>query len=197
MTRIIGGVAGGRQIAAPPGNRTRPTSDKVREALFSSLESRGLVDGAVVLDLYAGSGALGLEALSRGASHVTCVDDHAGAVATIRRNADTLGLPGLDVRRGAVATVLGRGAPARPADLVLADPPYDIPETDLTTTLRLVVDQGWLAPDAFLVVERSSRNPEPTWPAAVEPDGRKVYGETTIWFAWGPGADDAPARVEP
>lgn len=123
MTRIIGGVAGGRRLAVPP-RGTRPTTDRVRESLFNILAARRELTGLAVLDLYAGSGALGLEALSRGAATALFVESDPRAAAVIARNIDTLGLPGATLRRGAVAAVLAGGA-ATAVDLVLADPPYD------------------------------------------------------------------------
>lgn len=179
MTRIVAGTAGGRTLVVPKGT-TRPTSDRVREALFSRLEHRGVVDGARVLDLYAGSGALGLEAASRGAAAVTLVDSGRQAVAACRRNAATLGLRQVTTAAAAVHTFLsGAGTPY---DLVLLDPPYDIAEADLTAALA-ALDPHWLAQHAVVVVERDRRSPEPTWPAGLEPDGERRYGDTTLWFA--------------
>ena len=182
MTRIISGSAGGRTLVVPRGTATRPTSDRVREALFSRLEHALDLDGARVLDLYAGSGALGLEAASRGAAHVLLVDSSAQAVAACRRNAATLGLPGVVVRPGAVGAALA-GAPEEPYDVVLLDPPYDLSEEALGTALQRLVDGGWLAPAAVVVVERATRGPEPTWPDGLERTGERRYGETVLWFA--------------
>lgn len=181
MTRIIAGVAGGRRLETPPGRGTRPTSDRVREALFSRLEHLDVLRGAQVLDLYAGSGALGLEAASRGARSVLLVEADRRAAATIRRNIDQLGL-----RQAAVlATGVDRALADPPAspdiDLVLCDPPYDIGEAELAAVLTDV--RPWLADAAVLAVERSARSPEPTWPADVELIGPRRYGETTVWFA--------------
>ena len=133
LTRIVAGEARGRRLAVPP-RGTRPTTDRVREALFNVLAVRRDYDGLRVLDLYAGSGALGLEALSRGAASVLFVDSDRRAAEVIGRNITAVGLPGATVRRGAVATVLAAGAPS-PMDLVLADPPYEVPAAEVEQIL--------------------------------------------------------------
>lgn len=183
MTRIIAGTAGGRRLAVPASG-TRPTSDRVREALFSSLEHAGVLRGAVVLDLYAGSGALGLEAASRGAAAVVLVESARDAVTACRRNAAELGLPGVEVAAEKVAAFLRR-PPTRRVTLALLDPPYEIAETDLTTALAAL--QAHLGPGAVVVVERSVRNPEPTWPGGLEPTNERRYGDTVLWSAVAPG----------
>ena len=184
MTRIISGTAGGRRLQTPTGSATRPTSDRVREALFSRLEHRDLLAGTNVLDLYAGSGALGLEAASRGAAIVLLVEAHKGAAKAIRGNIDTLGLRGARLVADTVERTLAAGPPGGIlVDLVLIDPPYDVGEEALAEVLRALVDHGWLAADAFVVVERSSRSPQPSWPEGLELSGEKRYGETTMWFA--------------
>ncbi|GAA2745824.1 16S rRNA (guanine(966)-N(2))-methyltransferase RsmD [Terrabacter aerolatus] len=184
MTRIISGVAGGRRLQTPPGSLTRPTSDRVREALFSRLEHRGLLDGANVLDLYAGSGALGLEAASRGAALVLLVESHQAAAKVIRSNVAVVGRPGVRVLADTVERALASGPPGGVRmDLVLLDPPYDVPEDALASVLATLVERQWLASDAFVVVERSSRSPQPTWPEGLELSGEKRYGETAMWFA--------------
>ncbi len=183
MTRIIAGAARGRAIVAPPGRETRPTSDRVREALFSRLDHEGLLDGTRVLDLYAGSGALGLEAASRGAARVLLVDSGAPAVASCRRNVETLGLGDVvAVQRSPVAALLAT-TPDRPYDLVLMDPPYPLPEDELAAALRFLVVGGWLDERAVVVVERGTRGPEPTWPAGLVRFDQRRYGETTLWLA--------------
>ena len=187
MTRIISGLAGGRRIHTPPGSGTRPTSDRVREALFSRLEHLDVVHHAKVLDLYAGSGALGLEAASRGAKNVLLVESDWAAVAVIRRNIADLGLPGVDV--GVRAETVEKALLSGPAtdggryDLVLADPPYDVAEEALADALRLLVTHVWLSPDALVVVERSARSPQPRWPQGLDGAGERRYGETKMWFA--------------
>ena len=184
MTRIIGGTAGGRRLETPRGSGTRPTSDRVREALFSRLEHRDLIEGANVLDLYAGSGALGLEAASRGAARVLLVESHPGAVKVISANVKAVGHPGARLVRDTVERALGVGPPGGiRMDLVLVDPPYEVTEAALADVLGALVEQAWLAPDAFVVVERSTRSPQPTWPEGLELSGEKRYGETTVWFA--------------
>lgn len=160
---------------------TRPTSDRVREAIFSRLEHLGAVEDARVLDLYAGSGALGLEALSRGARTATLVDAARGAVEACRRNARALGFA--DVRVAQLpAERFTRDAPTVPWDLVLIDPPYDVTEPDLALVLRQLAADGVLADDSTVVVERSSRGPEPTLPDGWVLDERKQYGETSVYY---------------
>lgn len=185
MTRIISGLVGGRRIRTPPGSRTRPTSDRVREALFSRLEHLDLVHHGKVLDLYAGSGALGLEAASRGATSVLMVESDWAAVAVMRKNTAELGLPGVSVRADTVQRVLLAGpvSDAARCDLVLADPPYDVTEEDLADVLTLLVVHQWLSEDAFVVVERASRSPEPRWPQGLDGAGERRYGDTKMWFA--------------
>jgi 16S rRNA (guanine966-N2)-methyltransferase len=185
MTRIISGLAGGRLIHTPPGNGTRPTSDRVREALFSRLEHLDVVHQSNVLDLYAGSGALGLEAASRGATSVLLVESDWAALAVVRRNIADLGLPGVSVRADTVERALLSGPASAKArcDLVLADPPYDVTEQGLANVLKLLVSHGWLSPDALVVVERSARSPEPRWARGLDGAGERRYGDTKMWFA--------------
>ena len=185
MTRIISGLAGGRKIGTPPGSGTRPTSDRVREALFSRLEHLDVLHRARVLDLYAGSGALGLEAASRGAASVILVESDWAAVAVIRKNIAELALAGVSVRAEPVerALLAGPGPQEGPCDLVLADPPYNVTEQDLCDVLTLLVTHQWLSQDAFVVVERSARSPEPRWPEGLDGAGERRYGDTKMWFA--------------
>ncbi len=182
VTRIISGQAGGRRLRTPAGGGTRPTSDRVREALFSALESRDAVQGAHVMDLYAGSGALGLEAASRGAASVLLVESDRGAIGVIRANIADVGAAGARVQAGTVEAALDR-TPTLAYDLVLADPPYDVDEDSLAAVLDLLLTREWLSPDALVVVERSSRSPEPSWPAGLTVEARKDYGETVLWYA--------------
>lgn len=182
MTRIVAGVAGGRRLATPPGEGTRPTSERVREALFARLEHLDAVDRARVLDLFAGSGALGLEALSRGAESVLLVEKDRKAAEVTRRNARDVGMPGAKVITDSAERVL-RAGPQQPVHLVLVDPPYLYGDDDLTALLADLVEHDWLVEDAVLAVERSSRSPEPVWPADVHAIGPRKYGETTVWFA--------------
>jgi 16S rRNA (guanine966-N2)-methyltransferase len=182
MTRIIGGTAGGRRITAPSGQHTRPTTDRVREALFSSIESWcGSLSGLRFLDLYAGSGAIGLEAWSRGAAAVTLVESDRRTARLVSDNARGLGFTGADVVAASVATALGH-APAAAYDVAFLDPPYPLAEDALAADLRALVDHTWLVPGAMVVVERSRRSPEPTWPGGIERDRSKKYGETTLWY---------------
>jgi len=157
----------------------------VREALFSAIESSvGSLQGLRFLDLYAGSGAVGLEAWSRGAGIVTFVEQDRKTAAVIERNAADLGFAKANVVAGTVSSALTR-APAAPYDVVFIDPPYPLTEDDLATVLAALVGQDWLVPGAMVVVERSSRSPEPTWPAGLAAERSKKYGETTLWYALG------------
>lgn len=153
----------------------------MREALFSRLEHQGIVVGANVLDLYAGSGAVGLEAASRGAERVTLVESNKDAVEVCRRNAATLGFAEMVTVVAAKAEKFVQEISPEPWDLVLLDPPYDLDDTELATVLAGVVPS--LAPHAVVVVERSTRTPEPEWPAGLVPLGGRTYGETAVWFA--------------
>jgi 16S rRNA (guanine966-N2)-methyltransferase len=181
MTRIIAGTAGGRRIEVPAGEATRPTTDRVREALFSTLEARGAVRGARVLDLFAGSGALGLEAASRGAAEVVMIESARAAAEVARRNVVVVGAARSVVVLSSVERYLTGRSP-RSADLVLADPPYWFSEKELAAVLARLTD-GWLTPDAMVVVERASRSPEPRWPAGLVRFAVRRYGETALWFA--------------
>lgn len=180
MTRIIAGTAGGRRLEVPKGDLTRPTSDRVREAVFSGLDARGVLRGARVLDLFAGSGALGLEAASRGAAEVTMVESSRQAAAVARRNAGALGMRVTVVLTSVHRFLTGR-TPA-PQDVVLIDPPYGTGEDVVRQVLAALAD-GWLAPGGLVVLERSSRTPEPGWPAGLAREGVRRYGETAIWTA--------------
>jgi len=181
VTRIVAGALGGRRLAVPAGQGTRPTSDRVREALFNALGALLELPGARMLDLYAGSGAVGFEALSRGCAHAMFVESDARAVAVLRRNAAALRLGGAArIVAGPVPRVLAR-PPADRYDLAFADPPYALADDALADVLAALA-ADWLAPDAVLVVERSTRSPEPSWPARVTPLRARRYGETTLWY---------------
>lgn len=185
MTRIIAGFAGSLTLTVPRSG-TRPTSDRVREAIFSALQSRDAIAGASVLDLYCGSGALGLEAASRGARRVTLVDSAASAVRTARDNAALVkrSLPRgqeLDILVTAQKVQAFLGTSPDAWDIVLIDPPYDLGEDELRQALEALVPR--LAPDAVVLIERSSRSAEPAWPHGLELDRRKDYGDTTLWWA--------------
>ncbi|ROR92177.1 16S rRNA (guanine(966)-N(2))-methyltransferase RsmD [Nocardioides aurantiacus] len=192
MTRLIGGAAGGRRLRTPPGSGTRPTSDRVREAMFSSLESAlGSLEGLRVLDLYAGSGALGLEAVSRGAQVLTSVESDRRTARLVQDNARELGFAMVEVVALPVARFLAQ-QPRAAYDLVLVDPPYAVAEVELGQVLHLLTSHGWLDADAVLVVERSARSPEPAWPPGWGSERRKDYGETTLWYVRAdPGRPDA------
>jgi 16S rRNA (guanine966-N2)-methyltransferase len=181
VTRIIAGACRGRRLTVPPGRDTRPTSDRVREAMFSTIESElGPLSGQQVIDLYAGSGALGLEALSRGAEHALLVESEARAVRAIRTNVSALGLPGAEVVQASVARTLARPVP-RPYDLALADPPYGLVDTELTAVLSQLSDR-WLHPDALVVVERSARVAALLWPDGLTGIKHRRYGDTMLWY---------------
>ena len=181
MTRIIGGSAGGRRLQTPPGDATRPTADRVREALFSALEARfGTLRGLRFLDLYAGSGAVGLEAMSRGADAVTAVESDRRTARLVEENAAALGFD-LDLRAQPVAAVLAT-PPAAPYDVAFLDPPYPMPSDDVAHVLALLVSHCWVQPGGSVVVERSARSVEPSWPGGLAPERRKKYGETVLWY---------------
>src|SRR5579875_3496691 len=164
MPRIIAGSAGGRPLQAPPGRVTRPTADRVKEALFSALEADPGIAGRRVLDLYAGSGALGLEAASRGAATVTLVENNQAALRALRRNVAATALPGVQVIAAGVATWLGSADPGEPYDIALLDPPYAVA---VDPVLHTLADRSWLTADAVVVVERASRDAAIRWPAGV------------------------------
>ncbi|MFD3438215.1 16S rRNA (guanine(966)-N(2))-methyltransferase RsmD [Streptomyces sp. NPDC058685] len=194
MTRVIAGTAGGRRLAVPPGTGTRPTSDRAREGLFSSWESLlGTLAGLRVADLYAGSGAVGLEALSRGASHALLVEADARAARIVRENVRTLGLPGAEVRTGKAEQIVTGPAPSDPYDVVFLDPPYAVTDDDLREILLTLRSEGWLADDAVVTVERSTRGGEFVWPQGFEPVRARRYGEGTLWYGRAASTcEDAP-----
>ncbi len=180
VTRIVAGKAGGRRLKVPP-KGTRPTSERVREALFNALETAGELDGVRVLDLYAGSGALGLEALSRGAADALFVEADRRAVDVLRGNVAALGLGG-SIRAGQVETVVA--APAlKPFELVLADPPYSVDSAALGDMLAALAEGGWIHDGALVVIERAARDGEPDWPAGFKPSRAKKYGDTAVYWA--------------
>ena len=193
MTRVIAGAARGRRLQVPPGDGTRPTSDRAREALFGTLESLlGAWAGRRVLDLYAGSGAVGLEALSRGAAHALLVEADARAARTLAANVDTLGLAGAEVRRGRVERVAAHGLPGPAYDVVFADPPYDLTDDELRTVLADL--RPAVADAAVVVVERATRGGAWTWPAGYEEVRSRRYGEATLWYGRATQPAHRPAR---
>jgi 16S rRNA (guanine966-N2)-methyltransferase len=180
VTRIVAGVAKGRRLLVPPAG-TRPTSDRAREAMFNSLRALLDLDGAHVLDLFAGTGAVGLEALSRGAAAVTFVESDRAACDALRRNIDAVGLTGATIQPRPVASVLAT-PPANPVDFVFADPPYELSDDEMAGLLSRIVDGGWLAEEAILVVERSARGAGLVWPESVMPVMNRRYGEGVLWY---------------
>lgn len=185
MTRIVAGFAGSLPLKVPK-TGTRPTSDRVREAIFSALDARDAISGLRVLDLYAGSGALGLEAASRGARVVTLVEKNPQAAALCRTNAAALGKAA--PKKGAPQiTVTGQSVQSfldstdAGFDLVFIDPPYELSEVELAQNLASLAPL--LHEEAVVMVERSSRSPEPSWPDGLVCDRRKDYGDTTLWWA--------------
>ena len=194
MSRIIAGAAGGSTLNSVPGNLTRPTTDRVKEALFSRLDAFNVIAGARVLDLYAGSGSLGVESGSRGADCVDLVEFDAKASAVCQRNADLVntvaGRKVVSVHRSKVESFLDRAADSAIWDLVFLDPPYPLDEPALAAVLAKLVPH--LGEGAVVVVERSSRSPEPVWPQGMERFAEKKYGETRLWFTE-PGVEAADA----
>jgi 16S rRNA (guanine966-N2)-methyltransferase len=186
MTRIIAGRAGGRRLAVPA-QGTRPTSDRVREALFSALDSQLAADDRSwsdlrVLDLFAGSGALGLEALSRGARSALFVERSKPAAKVLQANVRALGLPGAEVSVADVRRLLASAAPAAPADLVLVDPPYEWEAADLRSLLADAVRNAWVTADAQIVVERPSRDEQSPLPEGWTTWRHRQYGDTALWY---------------
>ena len=180
MTRLIAGTAGGRRLTVPASG-VRPTGDRAREGLFNSLGSLLDLDGARVLDLYAGSGALGLEALSRGAVEAVLVESAPRVLPVLRANVEAVGLPGARVVAGSVPTVVAAPATA-PFDLVLADPPYAVAVEEVLGVLGSLLTGGWLAPGAVVVVERSSRDPLWEWPTPLVGLRDRRYGEALLRY---------------
>lgn len=189
MSRIIAGSRGGRRIVMPNGAGTRPTTDRVREALFSAIASwvgtaSGPPDqtlaGLAFCDLYAGSGAVGLEAASRGAGPVLLVEADRRTAAIAARNASTLQLA-VTVASQRVEHLL-RQPPGSRYDVIFADAPYDVASDRVAAQLAAILAQHWLAPAGLVVVERSRRTPPVTWPSPIEDTWTKTYGETTLSF---------------
>jgi 16S rRNA (guanine966-N2)-methyltransferase len=189
MSRIIAGSRGGQRIAMPPGDRARPTTDRVREALFSAVaawagRSAAPVEeslaGFAFCDLYAGSGAVGLEAASRGASRVLLIERDPRTAQLTRRNAATLRLA-VDVLISSVDQVLRR-PPTQPFDVVFADPPYELDTCTVNIQLEQLVANHWVGPGSLIVVERSRRTPDLVWPEAATQRWIRAYGETILAF---------------
>ena len=174
--RVVGGSAGGRRLVVPRGRATRPTSDRVREGLFSTLG--GDLTGRSFLDLYAGSGAVGLEAASRGARPVVLVEREASALTALHANVAALDLPDVHVRADTVARILAEPPPGS-FDVVFLDPPY---ADRLEGVLSALLTNGWLSSDGLVVAERATRDGTPPWPPGLETDRSRRYGDTTLWY---------------
>lgn len=184
--RIVAGKAGGRRIDVPQ-KGTRPMSERVRESVFSALETLFDFPGARVLDLYSGSGSLGLEAWSRGAEHVTFVESDRNAARMLRQNAANVGLAGVRVEQ-VRAESFASGAPDEPYDLVLVDPPYAMEHEKLQALLNDLA--RWTAPEGLIILERQSRSPEPTWNPPLEPFRTRSYGGTVVYWGLRPGTSE-------
>ncbi|MFI1735833.1 16S rRNA (guanine(966)-N(2))-methyltransferase RsmD [Streptomyces acidicola] len=179
MPRVIAGSRGSRRISAPKGSETRPTGDRVRAAVFSTLYSLTELEGAVVMDLYAGSGAVGLEALSRGAEQAVFVEKSRNALTALRTNISELDfLENCKVIPGDVETWLSTAASAK--DFVYLDPPY---ARSVHRDLALLVENGWLSRNAVVAVERASRDTPVEWPEGLQPIKVRRYGITSIFYA--------------
>ncbi|ASU78104.1 16S rRNA (guanine(966)-N(2))-methyltransferase RsmD [Actinopolyspora erythraea] len=181
MTRIVAGTAGGRRIEVPQ-RGTRPVTERVREALFSSLEAMTELSGIRVLDLFSGSGGFGFEALSRGAGHVTFVESDRRAAGVLRRNAGTLGFRSIGIEQAPVRSVLG-GSPREPYDLVFADPPFAMESAELDECWQALARNGWLAGDGLVIVERFWNSPAPVWPSGIEELRTRRYGDAAVYWA--------------
>ena len=185
MSRIISGAAGGVRLASVPGDNTRPTTDRVKESLFSKLESYDIIRGARVLDAFGGSGALGCEALSRGAASVTLLDTYPKAVAVIRKNVaaveKAMGRTGSSSTRVQQSQALTYVKSASgPWDLVFVDPPYAMPNEQVSELLEALTPK--LAEGAVVVVERSSRDAEPVWGEGLYCFSTRQHGETVLYY---------------
>lgn len=184
MSRIIAGTLKGRRIATPKGDRTRPTSDRVREALFNALVPGGNLEGLRVADFFAGSGAIGLEACSRGAEHALFVEAHAGTARLLRQNVAELNLTERTEVLAAKSATVASSPPSQPFDVVFADPPYEVSEEDLGSLLGDLQAHGWFAPGADIVIERGSKSPEPLWPSSAIESRSRRYGSSTLWYGF-------------
>jgi 16S rRNA (guanine966-N2)-methyltransferase len=184
VTRVVAGAAKGRRLEVPAAG-TRPTSDRAREALFSALDAELQQQGGWgqvhFLDLYAGSGAVGLEALSRGAAEVLLVESRPEAARVARRNVDVVDLPGATVQLADVERLVRTTAGTR-FDVAFLDPPYEVDGETVRAVLVDLAGRGWLAERALVVVERASRGEDFDWPAGFDPLRSRRYGEATLWF---------------
>lgn len=195
--RIVAGEARGRRLLVPAGGGVRPTADRVREALFSSLQD--CMPGARVLDLFAGSGALALEAASRGAASITLVERDRRALEAIRHNVQVVDPPQVTVCPVGVERALAGTLPGAPFDAAFLDPPYDLPHRELAGILAALV--AHLAEGAVVVVERSARDGAPDWPSELAADAPRRYGDTVLHRALrvhrAPGATAGLASERP
>ncbi|HSJ45086.1 MAG TPA: 16S rRNA (guanine(966)-N(2))-methyltransferase RsmD [Euzebyales bacterium] len=191
MTRVVAGTLGGRRLDVPKGRAVRPTSDRVREALFSTLGDR--VVGAKVLDLFAGTGALGIEALSRGAAHATFVERDPAVARVLRANLEALGLIA-DVRVVTAARYVDEVATDADApvfDVVLCDPPYHGSATDVVVLLDSLVRGGHVAPDALMAIERSRHGDAFVLPNDIlAVTDVRTYGDTVLYYVRSGAADE-------
>jgi 16S rRNA (guanine966-N2)-methyltransferase len=180
--RVIAGSAGGRRLVAPKGS-ARPTTDRLKEALFASLGGHR-IDDASVLDLYAGSGALGIEALSRGAARAVFVDRDVAAEVAIFANLDTVGLAD-DARfqRSTVTAFLAAPVPEAPFDVVFLDPPYDMANAEVASVLAALDARELLASGSTVVVERPKLGDRPEFPEGWRIERERVYGDTLLLVA--------------
>ena len=190
--RVVAGAARGRRLTAPAAG-TRPTSDRVREALFSAIESRlGALGGLRVVDLYAGSGAVGLEALSRGAAHVLLVERNRKALEVVRANVAAVGLPHVEVLAADVGSVTSLAPPpaaVAPYDVAFLDPPYSEPDEVVERVLVGLAGHGWLEAGSLVLVERARRGSGFAWPAGYDALRDRDYGDTRVRTALWYGRD--------
>lgn len=179
--RVIAGTHRGRRIAAPKGTVTRPTADRVREALFSRLVAIDAIEGAHVLDAFAGAGSLGIESLSRGAAQVCFVERERAALAALRGNLDTLDLTGSSAVIPTDVFVAARrsGLPGAPFALLFLDPPYRIDKAEVRGLIETLIETKGLAIGAVVVWEHDSHE-SPLWPAGMAEAGTKRYGGTSV-----------------
>jgi 16S rRNA (guanine966-N2)-methyltransferase len=204
LSRIIAGSRGGQRIVMPPGDRTRPTTDRVREALFSTITAwagraaepvEQSLSGMAFCDLYAGSGAVGLEAASRGATRVLLIEREPRTARLCRRNAEALGLA-VDVVISPVEQILKK-PPARSFDIVFADPPYELDAATVSAQIEQLVVNSWVDRGSLIVVERSRRTPQLVWPDAAAKRWSRAYGETILCFGALEEKSVGPVEEEP
>jgi 16S rRNA (guanine966-N2)-methyltransferase len=183
VTRIIAGQARGRRLNVPPGQGTRPTSDRAREGLFSALDAKlkGL-HGIRIIDAYAGSGAVGIEALSRGAAAALLIESDRRAAEVIKGNLTQLGLPGGRLATDRVEKLAAEQCPDEPYDVLFLDPPYALDAAALAALITGFAERGWLAAGALVCVERATRDPEWIWPEGFDSLRARAYGEGMLWY---------------